>query len=80
MRIRNKYIILPIADLTTARLVLIVGKKATQRKNLAGTKYVVKLPVDVQIIPNIFNSYTIYNHSEILIEMRKSEWTPDNII
>jgi len=80
MRIKNKYIILPVVSLTAARVALIVGKKATQRKNIAGTKYVVKLPVNVQTIPNEFASLQAYNHNNILVEIRKPEWTSDELI
>ena len=78
MRIKNKYIILPIAALTSGRMALLVGKKTEQRKNIAGTKYVVKLPVSVQTIPGEFSAYNAYNHDDILAEMRKPEWTGDD--
>jgi len=71
---------LPVQSLTAPRLAKIVGEKATQRKNLAGTKYVVKLPANVQTIPNEFGAMKAYNHDKILIEMRKPEWTPEEFI
>ena len=42
------------------------------RKTLDGTKAILKWDGDT---PAVFNGMTTYNHSEILAELQKSEWT-----
>jgi len=44
----------------------------TLRKTLDGTKAILKWDGDT---PSVFDGMTTYNHSEILTELRKSEWT-----
>jgi len=49
--------------------------KDTLRKNLAGNKAILKWDGDT---PEVFDGMTTYNHSEILTELAKSDWTrPD---
>lgn len=74
MSIVNKYFIIPVADLTEAREALIVGDEAIQRKNVAETNHVVKLPVETQVTPDEFTGYTEYDHGEICVEMLKAAW------
>jgi len=74
MEILNKYFILSLPEpALSAILSHCVEGSNTVRKNKAGTKSVVKLPVNSEI-PNILKSKTKYNHSEILTELSKPEW------
>ena len=45
---------------------------STLRKTLDGTKAILKWDGDT---PDCFDGMTTYNHSEILTELNKSEWT-----
>ena len=48
---------------------------STLRKTLDNSKAILKWDGDT---PVVFNGMTIYNHSEILTELAKSEWTEEN--
>ena len=51
-----------------------IGTAESQRKSIDGTKTVVKLPVGAEI-PSVLKNKKVYSHSEILVEINKSEWT-----
>lgn len=79
MDIKNKYFILSLPEPALNEILLhCIGKSEVQRKSVDGKNTVVKLPVGV-IIPAILQNKQAYNHSEILIEMAKLEWTSQTL-
>lgn len=73
--ILNKYYILklgtPAIDPYLAHTVENINTVRTNNKK--PNKFAVKLPIGASV-PAMFNAWTEYNHSEILIEMEKAEW------
>ena len=77
MRLENrKWVIITLADYTDSELGdlcanAIQNSIDTLRKSIDGTKAVLKWDGDT---PAVFDGMTIYSHSEILTELRKSAW------
>ena len=65
------YVILNVSDVTDEMLSNSLEGKIL-RKSLDGTKTVLKWDGDT---PTCFDGMTTYNHSEILTELAKSDWT-----
>ena len=68
----RKYIIVAVSAITDEMIAsAIQSSMATLRKTLDGTKAILKWDGDT---PTCFDGMTTYSHSEILTELRKSEW------
>ena len=72
----RKWVIITLADYTEEQLIDLVNNAIqtsvdTLRKSLDNTKAILKWDGDT---PSVFDGMTTYNHSEILIELAKSEW------
>ena len=71
----RKWVIVNVSDITDEMIVnAIQSSMNTLRKTLDGNKAILKWDGDT---PNCFNGLTTYNHSEILEELAKSDWTPE---
>ena len=69
----RKYIIVNVSAITDEMISsAIQSSMATLRKTLDGTKAILKWDGDT---PSCFDGMTTYSHSEILTELRKSDWT-----
>ena len=69
----RKYIIVNVSAITDEMISsAIQSSMATLRKTLDGTKAILKWEGDT---PSCFDGMTTYSHSEILTELRKSDWT-----
>lgn len=77
--ITNRYFILPYPNINSSIWNLIVEDPATLRTNLIGNFCVVKLYEGDEQDHPLLNGFTEYTHSEILAEMAKPEWTPNEI-
>lgn len=79
MEILNRYFIVD-TPITQEILEISVENENSIRYNLDGTKAVIKLPLgDTNNYPQLSFS-TEYNHQEILQEILKPEWNPEDII
>ena len=68
----NSYVIINVSDLTEEMIENSdMDSIDTVRKSLDGSKAVLKFKGDT---PECFSSYSIYSHSEILVELRKDTW------
>jgi len=72
----RKWVIITLADHTDDEIADLCGSAIqnsidTLRKSIDGTKAVLKWDGDT---PAVFDGMTIYSHSEILTELRKSAW------
>ena len=79
MRFENrKYVIIILSNYDEEALekVCIAGNSTylTIRKSMDGTKAILKWDGDT---PSVFDGMTTYSHSEILTELKKSDWTDD---
>ena len=69
----RKWVIVNVSDITDEMIVsAIQSSMATLRKTLDGSKAILKFEGST---PSCFDGLTIYNHSEILEELAKSDWT-----
>ena len=69
----RKWIIINVSDITDEMLEnSIQTSMDTLRKTVNGTKTILKWDGDT---PSCFDGLTTYNHSEILEELAKSDWT-----
>jgi len=69
----RKWVIVNVSDITDEMIVsAIQSSMATLRKTLDGSKAILKFYGDT---PSCFDGLTTYNHSEILAELAKSDWT-----
>ncbi len=69
----RKWVIVNVSDITDEMIVsAIQSSMATLRKTLDGSKAILKFDGDT---PSCFDGLTTYNHSEILAELAKSDWT-----
>ena len=69
----RKWVIVTVSAITDEMISsAIQSSTATLRKTLDGTKAILKWDGDT---PSCFDGMTTYSHSEILTELRTSEWT-----
>ncbi len=69
----RKWVIVNVSDITDEMIVnAIQSSMDTLRKTLDGSKAILKFEGDT---PSCFDGLTTYNHSEILTELAKSDWT-----
>jgi hypothetical protein len=69
----RKWVIVNVSDITDEMIASANQTSMdTLRKTLDGSKAILKWEGDT---PNCFDGLTTYNHSEILEELAKSEWT-----
>lgn len=71
----NTYFILPSNSKLIPDILSVCVEKNTDtmRKNNDGSKIIFKLPEGV-LIPGFLNLFKAYTHSEILLELTKTEW------
>jgi len=71
----KKWIIINVSDVTDEMISNAMQTSMdTLRKTTDGTKAILKWDGDT---PSCFDGMTTYTHSEILIELAKSDWTND---
>ena len=71
----RKWVIVNVSDITDEMIEgAIQTSIGTLRKSLDNTKAILKWDGDT---PSCFDGMTTYTHSEILTELAKSEWTPN---
>ena len=69
----RKWVIVNVSDITEEMIAnAIQSSMDTLRKTLDGSKAILKFEGDT---PSCFDGLTTYNHSEILTELAKSDWT-----
>ena len=69
----RKWVIVNVSDITDEMIVnAMQSSMDTLRKTLDGSKAILKWDGDT---PSCFDGLTTYNHSEILEELAKSDWT-----
>ena len=69
----RKYVIVNVSDITEEMIISSSGTGSNSlRKTLDGSKAILKWDGNT---PSCFNGMTTYNHSEILTELNKSDWT-----
>jgi hypothetical protein len=73
--LNNEYYILAIGQLNLLENSEIVESLETVRYNLAGNKFVCKTKRGI-VNPPFMNPNIALTHDEVIIEMRKSTWTP----
>ena len=72
----RKWIIINVSDITEEMISsAIQSSMDTLRKTLDGSKAILKWDGDT---PSCFDGMTTYNHSEILTELAKSDWSNDD--
>lgn len=71
----RKWVIVNVSDITDEMIFnAIQSSMDTLRKTLDGSKAILKFDGDT---PSCFDGLTTYNHTEILEELAKSDWTPE---
>ena len=71
----RKWVIVNVSDITDEMIAsAIQSSMDTLRKTLDGSKAILKFEGNT---PNCFEGLTTYNHSEILTELAKSDWTEE---
>ena len=71
----RKWIIINVSDITEEMISsAIQSSMDTLRKTLDGSKAILKWDGDT---PSCFDGLTTYTHSEIRVELAKSDWTND---
>ena len=71
----RKWVIVNVSDITDEMIdSAIQSSMYTLRKTLDGSKAILKFEGNT---PNCFDGLTTYNHSEILTELAKSDWTEE---
>ena len=69
----RKWVIVNVSDITDEMITsAIQSSMDTLRKTLDGSKAILKFDGDT---PSCFDGLNTYNHSEILTELAKSDWT-----
>ena len=69
----RKWVIINVSDITDEMISNAIQiSMDTLRKTLDGSKAILKWDGDT---PSCFDGLTTYSHSEILIELAKSDWT-----
>jgi len=71
----RRWVIINVSDITDEMIVnAMQSSRDTLRKTLDGSKAILKFDGDT---PSCFDGLTTYNHSEILAELAKSDWTEE---
>ena len=71
----RRWVIVNVSDITDEMIAsAIQSSMDTLRKTLDGSKAILKFDGDT---PSCFDGLTTYNHSEILTELAKSDWTEE---
>ena len=71
----RRWVIVSVSDITDEMIdSAIQSSMDTLRKTLDGSKAILKFDGDT---PSCFEELTTYNHSEILTELAKSDWTEE---
>ena len=71
----RKWVIVNVSDITDEMIVnAMQSGRDTLRKTLDDSKAILKFDGDT---PSCFDGLTTYNHSEILAELAKSDWTEE---
>tara|TARA_R100000315_G_C5103247_1_gene59147 strand:+ start:89 stop:325 length:237 start_codon:yes stop_codon:yes gene_type:complete len=71
----RKWVIVNVSDITEEMIINSSGTGSNSlRKTLDNSKAILKWDGDT---PSCFNGMTTYNHSEILTELKKSDWTEE---
>ena len=71
----RKWVIVNVSDITEEMIASAMQSSMdTLRKTLDGSKAILKFDGDT---PSCFDGLTTYNHSEILEELAKSDWTEE---
>lgn len=73
----NRYFILPCPNENSSIWDIVVQDESKVRKNLAGTKMVVKLCKGDDANHAMLNGKQEYTHEEILQELNTAEWQTD---
>ena len=69
----RKWVIVNVSDITDEMILSAVQSSiVTLKKTLDGSKAILKWDGDT---PSCFDGITTYNHSQILTELAKSDWT-----
>ena len=69
----RSWVIVNVSDITDEMIFYAIQSSMdTLRKTLDGSKAILKFDGDT---PSCFDGLTTYNHSEILTELAKSDWT-----
>ena len=72
----RKWIIINVSDITEDMISSAIQSDVdTLRKTLDGNKAILKWDGDA---PSCFDGMTTYTHSEIIIELAKSDWSSDD--
>jgi len=71
----RKYVIVNVSDITEEMIISSSGTGSSSlRKTLDSSKAILKWDGNT---PSCFDGMTTYNHSEILTELKKSDWTEE---
>ena len=71
----RRWVIIDVSAITNEMITSAIQTSMdTLRKSLDNSKAVLKWEGDT---PSVFNGMTTYNHSEILTELAKPEWTEE---
>lgn len=71
----RKWVIVNVSDITDEMIIYAIQSSInTLRKTLDGSKAILKFDGNT---PSCFDGLTTYNHSEILTELAKSDWTEE---
>jgi len=71
----RKWVIINVSDITDDMMSNVFqDSKDRLRKTLDGSKAILKWDGDT---PSCFDGMTIYTHSDILVELAKSDWNKD---
>ena len=69
----RKWVIINVSDITEEMIMYSIQSNINSlRKTLDGSKAILKWDGDT---PSCFDGMTTYNHSEILTELAKSDWS-----
>ena len=68
----RKWVIVNVSDISEEMIESAMqSSMSTLRKTIDGSKAILKWDGDT---PSCFDGMTVYNHAEILTELRKSDW------
>jgi uncharacterized protein YbbK (DUF523 family) len=70
----RKWVIVNVSDITNEMISNASQTMSSLRKTLDGSKAILKWDGET---PSCFDGMTTYNHSEILAELSKSDWTAE---
>ena len=72
---KSKYFIVDVVDFDQYKT-YVKSDLVGSRKNNAGDKCVIKLPVNQVRTPKLFKTLTSYSQAEIVKVLRTEDWTP----